>query len=243
MRILIDERGKKYLVNAEKDFQSDLGIIKKEALEEAQPGDTLLSHLSREFKVIKSNVNDFIELMERRCSILLPKDIGIVISYTGLGCGDRVVDAGTGAGAIALHFSNVVGEKGMVYSYEIREDFSIIAQKNLDQFGIKNIELKNQDVKEGIKERDVDLIFFDLPKPWEAVDIAFGALKTGGWLAVYAPYIEQVQLLKKICKNAGFENFNILECILREIEVKVKGTRPKTRMVGHTGYLVFSRKL
>ena len=112
MLILIDERGKKYLLNSDQDFHNDLGIIKKEALQECQPGDILETHMGKNIKVVKADVNDLIELMQRRCSILLPKDIGIVISNTGLGCGDRVVDAGTGAGAIALHFANVVGNEG-----------------------------------------------------------------------------------------------------------------------------------
>lgn len=243
MFILIDERGKKYLFNSDQDFQNDLGIIKKEQLQISNPGDTLETHLGKKIKVVKADVNDLIELMQRRCSILLPKDIGIVISYTGLGCGDRVVDAGTGAGAIALHFANVVGKQGRVYSYEIREDFANIAQSNIDQFRLDNVEIKNKDIKEGIEEKDIDLVFLDLPKPWEMMELVYDSLKTGGWVAVYAPYIEQVQILHKIAKKVGFSQINSIECILREIEVKVKGTRPKTRMVGHTGYLSFIRKL
>jgi tRNA (adenine57-N1/adenine58-N1)-methyltransferase len=241
--ILIDERGKKYLLNSDQDFHNDLGIIKKEALQECQPGDILETHMGKNIKVVKADVNDLIELMQRRCSILLPKDIGIVISNTGLGCGNRVVDAGTGAGAIALHFANVVGNEGKVYSYEIREDFAQIARSNIDQFQFDNVEIKNKDIKEGIDEEDVDLVFLDLPKPWEMLESVYDALKAGGWLAVYAPYIEQVQILHRIAKKVGFEEVNTIECILREIEVKVKGTRPKTRMVGHTGYISFARKL
>jgi tRNA (adenine57-N1/adenine58-N1)-methyltransferase len=241
--ILIDERGKKYLLNSDQDFHNDLGIIKKEDLQGSNAGDTLETHLGKHIKVVKADVNDLIELMQRRCSILLPKDIGMVISHTGLGCGDRVVDAGTGAGAIALHFANVVGNEGEVHSYEIREDFAQIAQSNIDQFQLDNVEIKNKDIKEGIEEEDVDLVFLDLPKPWEMLESVYGALKAGGWLAVYAPYIEQVQILHRIAKKVGFEEVTTIECILREIEVKVKGTRPKTRMVGHTGYLSFARKL
>ena len=108
------------MIKEDREFQSDLGIIKKEQMERATIGDTLITHLNKEFRVIKPNVNDFIELMERRCSILVQKDIGSVLAKTGLGAGCRVVDAGTGAGAIALNFANVVGEKGRVFTYEIR---------------------------------------------------------------------------------------------------------------------------
>ena len=163
----MDERGKKYLIKEDREFQSDLGIIKKEQMERATIGDTIITHLNKEFKVIKPTVNDFIDLMDRRCSILVQKDIGTVLARTGLGSGDRVIDAGTGAGAIALNFGNVVGEKGKVFTYEIREDFAEVAKKNIDDFGIKNIEVKNQNIKDGIDEEEIDLIFLDLPKPFE----------------------------------------------------------------------------
>ena len=207
----MDERGKKYLLKEDREFQSDLGIIKKEQMERATIGDVIITHLGKEFKVIKPTVNDFIDLMDRRCSILIQKDIGVVLAHTGLGAGDRVIDAGTGAGAIALNFGNVVGEKGKVYSYEIREDFSEVAKKNIDDFGIKNIEIKNQDIKEGIDEEEIDLVFLDLPKPFEIFEDVYKNLRLGGWLAVYAPYIQQAEVSYKIAKKVGFTDLNILE--------------------------------
>jgi len=239
----MDERGKKYLIPQDKEFQSDLGIIKKEQMERATIGDTLTTHLGKDFKVIKPNVNDFIDLMDRRCSILIQKDIGVVLSHTGLGSGDRVVDAGTGAGASALNFGNVVGKTGHVTSYEIREDFAKVASKNIENFGLTNIEVKNQDIKEGIEEEDLDLVFLDLPKPYEIFESVWSSLKLGGWLAVYAPYMEQAELAYKISKKLGFSNIDILETLERGIEVRNQGMRPKTRMVGHSGYLIFARKL
>ena len=239
----MDERGKKYLLKEDREFQSDLGIIKKEQMERATIGDVIITHLGKEFKVIKPTVNDFIDLMDRRCSILIQKDIGVVLAHTGLGAGDRVIDAGTGAGAIALNFGNVVGEKGKVYSYEIREDFSEVAKKNIDDFGIKNIEIKNQDIKEGIDEEEIDLVFLDLPKPFEIFEDVYKNLRLGGWLAVYAPYIQQAEVSYKIAKKVGFNDLKISETLEREMEVRPQGTRPKTRMVGHSGYLIFARKL
>ncbi|MBX7076447.1 MAG: tRNA (adenine-N1)-methyltransferase [Methanobacteriaceae archaeon] len=239
----MDERGKKYLLKEDREFQSDLGIIKKEQMERATIGDVIITHLGKEFKVIKPTVNDFIDLMDRRCSILIQKDIGVVLAHTGLGAGDRVIDAGTGAGAIALNFGNVVGEKGKVYSYEIREDFSEVAKKNIDDFGIKNIEIKNQDIKEGIDEEEIDLVFLDLPKPFEIFEDVYKNLRLGGWLAVYAPYIQQAEVSYKIAKKVGFTDLKISETLEREMEVRPQGTRPKTRMVGHSGYLIFARKL
>ncbi|MGL6298627.1 MAG: tRNA (adenine-N1)-methyltransferase [Methanobacteriaceae archaeon] len=277
MKIIMDKRGKKYLLKPKMaedsgdggdsedtgnsgnslndivgnslvfdDFHSDLGIVKGEDISNANPGDILISHLEHNFKIIKPNVNDFIDLMERRCSILVKKDIGTVIAECGIGSGSSVVDAGTGAAAIALHFANVVGETGNVVSYEIREDFAEVAKRNIvnfANFGLNNITIKNKDVKEGIEENNLDLIFLDLPKPYEVLESAYESLATGGHIAIYAPYIEQVQISYKVAKKIGFNDIKIIETLKRELEVRTQGTRPKTRMVGHTGYLLFARKL
>lgn len=241
--MILDERGKKYLLKEDKEFQSDLGIVSAEQIVNSEIGDELKSHLDHTFKIVKPNVNDFIDLMDRRCSILIQKDIGSVLAHTGLGAGDRVVDAGTGAGAIALNFGNVVGSEGKVYTYEIREDFAEVAKKNIENFGITNIEVKNKDIKEGIDEDNLDLIFLDLPKPFEIFEDVYDSLKVGGWLTVYAPYIDQAEVSYRIAKKLGFYNIDIIEILERGLEVRQQGVRPKTRMVGHSGYLLFARKL
>ncbi len=242
MRILMDERGKKYMV-ADQEFHTDFGFITEEDIVGSTAGDVLKTHLGKLFKVIKPNVNDYIELMERKCSIILPKDIGIITAKTGLGSGYRVLDAGTGAGATAIHFGNIVGNEGEVYSYEIREDFAEIAKRNIEGFQLKNVQIKCQDVTEGIDEENLDLVFLDLQKPWDVAEYAKSALKIGGYISTYTPFIEQVQILQRVLKKIGFSEVESFENIFRGIEVTNKGTRPKTRMAGHTGYLTFARKL
>lgn len=243
MKMILDERGKKHVLKQGEEFQSDLGIIKADVLDNAEVGDEIKSHNGHSFKIIKPNINDFIDVMDRRCSILLKKDIGYVLAHTGLGSGSRVVDAGTGAGAIALNFGNVVGSQGHVYTYEIREDFAEVAKKNIDNFGIENITVKNQNIKEGIDEDNIDLVFLDLPKPFEIFEEVLECLNVGGWLAVYAPYIDQAKLSYRVAKKLGFFDIEISELLERGLEVRQNGVRPKTRMVGHSGYLMFARKL
>ena len=211
MKMILDERGKKYVLKPGEDFQSDLGIVSVEVLDNAGIGDEVKSHLDHTFKIVKPNINDFIDVMDRRCSILLKKDIGLVLAHTGLGAGSRVVDAGTGAGAIALNFGNVVGSEGEVFTYEIREDFAEVAQKNIEKFGIENIHVKNQNIKDGIDEDNLDLIFLDLPKPFEIFEEVQESLNVGGWLAVYAPYIDQAEISYRIAKKLGFYDIEIIE--------------------------------
>ena len=243
MKMILDERGKKYVLKPGEEFQSDLGIIKADVLDNAEVGDEVKSHLDHTFKIMKSKIKDFIDIMDRRCSILIQKDIGQVLAQSGLGAGSRVVDAGTGAGAIALNFGNVVGPEGEVFTYEKRDDFANVAQKNIENFGITNIHVKNQNIKDGIDEDNIDLVFLDLPKPFEIFEEVMEALNVGGWLVVYAPYIDQAEISYRIAKKLGFYDIDIIETLERGLEVRPQGVRPKTRMVGHSGYLVFARKL
>ncbi len=243
MKMILDKRGKKYVLKPGEEFQSDLGIIKADVLDNAEVGDEVKSHLDHTFKIMKPNINDFIDIMDRRCSILIQKDIGQVLAHSGLGAGSRVIDAGTGAGAIALNFANVVGQEGYVYTYEIRQDFAEVACKNIKNFAMTNIEVKNKDIKEGIDEDNIDLVFLDLPKPFEIFEDVMEALNVGGWLCVYAPYIDQAETSYRVAKKLGFYNIEIFETLERGLEVRQQGVRPKTRMVGHSGYLMFARKL
>jgi len=162
--------------------------------------------MGHKFTMIRANLNDYIDLMERKCSIILPKDVGIINAYTGLGYGQKVVEAGTGSGATALYFANMIGPDGEVFTYEVRKDFAQIAGKNIHEFGQENVTVKNQDIKEGIDESSVNLVFLDLPQPWDIVEHAVNSLKVGGYLAAYNPYIEQVITLNKVLKKYGFQN-------------------------------------
>jgi len=242
MKILLNKKGKKFIAGTD-DLHTDQGFIKIEEINASSSGDVLKTHLGHEFRVLDANINDYIDLMDRRCSIILPKDLGVMAAYTGLGCGQRVVEAGTGAGAATIFMANIVGETGHVYTYELREDFSQIAEKNVTNFGLSNVTFKCKDVSEGIEEKDIDLVFLDLPKPWDVIENARDSLKTGGFLVAYTPYIDQVKLFSRILKKRDFSNIKSLECLVRDIEVKDKGVRPSTRMTGHTGYLTFGRKI
>ena len=183
--------------------------------------------------------------MKRNCSIILPQDLGLVTGFTGIGYGSKIVESGTGAGSSLLFFANIIGPKGHVYSYEIREDFVEIIKKNIDGTDFDNITLYNQDVTEGFKEEDhsIDLVFLDLPKPYEVIEDAYKILKTGGFIAVYTPYVEQFQIVNKVLGKTGFKHITIREGNVREIEIKNNKTRPNSRMAGHTGYITFARKM
>lgn len=244
MKIIVDKKNRKYVIH-DTEFHTEKGVISQEDIINAKVGDVLETHMGKKYTVIEPNINDYIDLMKRNCSILLPQDLGLITGFTGIGYGSKIVESGTGAGSSLLFFANIVGPDGHVSSYEIREDFVKIIKENISGTDFKNITLYNQDVTEGFKEEDnsIDLVFLDLPKPGEVIEDAYRILKTGGFIAVYTPYVEQFQIVNKVLGKFGFKNIKIREGNVRELEIKKNKTRPNSRMAGHTGYITFARKL
>ena len=243
MKIIIDKKNRKYIVKDE-EFHCEKGVIPKEDIINSNVGDVLETHMGKKFTVINPNINDYIDLMKRKCSILLPQDLGLIVGFTGVGNGSKIVESGTGAGSSLLFFANIVGTQGHVSSYEIREDFVKIIEENVDGTDFDNITLHHQNVCEGFKEDDnsADLVFLDLPSPHEVIKDAYRILKIGAFIAVYTPYVEQFQRVVKELEIAGFKDIKIREGNVRELEIKNNRTRPNSRMAGHTGYITFARK-
>ncbi|MBI5253343.1 MAG: tRNA (adenine-N1)-methyltransferase [Euryarchaeota archaeon] len=237
MKLLVDKKGRKHLVEGEK-FQTDLGIVDLNSA-----ADVAKSHLGHEFYVLNPKLIDIYEKMPRSGSFILKKDLGAILAYTGVGSGDVVVDAGTGSGALALFLANIVKPNGRVYTYEINEKFAEIARKNIEKAGLQEyIELKIKDIAEGIKEKNVDLVTLDLEEPWKVFAHAKNALKRGGFIAIYTPYIEHAKRTVEVLREESFKSIKTLELLERELEFREKGTRPRTRMLGHTAYITFARK-
>lgn len=183
--------------------------------------------------------------MGRNTQIVYPKDAGIILVEAGIGAGMRIVESGTGSGALTSILSRAVGPSGHVYTYEIREDNFMGAQKNLAKFGLTgNVTQYRQDILEGIKEDNIDAIVLDLATPWLLVDKAHRALKSSCFLASYSPTIEQTM---KTCRALGeggkWGMIKTLEVLQREIMVRENKTRPTTWMVAHTGYITFARTM
>lgn len=244
MKMIIDKKNRKYIIQDE-EFHCEKGVISKEDIVNADVGDVLQTHMGKKYRVINPNINDYIDLMKRNCSILLPQDLGLIVGFTGVGYSSKIVESGTGAGSSLLFFANIVGPEGHVYSYEIREDFVKIIRENIDGTDFDNITLNHQDVTEGFNEEDesIDLVFLDLPSPHEVIKDAYRILKVGSFIAVYTPYVEQFQRVFKELERAGFKDIKIREGNVRELEIKKGRTRPNSRMAGHTGYITFARKI
>ncbi|MBD3390354.1 methyltransferase domain-containing protein [Candidatus Micrarchaeota archaeon] len=177
--------------------------------------------------------------MKRGPAVMIPKDIGMVISYTGIGKKSRVLEAGAGSGFSTIVLANICKD---VISYERKGEFAKIAEGNVKKAGLKNVKIKQKDILDGIREKNLDLVLLDMPGADKAVPPAYKALGKKGQLVGFLPNSEQAKEFYFKCGESGFRTVFMLENMVREYEVRPYGMRPKNIGLTHTAYLVFARK-
>ena len=236
-KILYTKEGKKFYQWDNNDIHTQHGYIKSE---DVVVGKRLLSNVNKEFFAIEPSFIDLYKKIKRKAQIVPLKEIGVLITETGLNKKSNVVDAGSGSGAVACFLSNYVKK---IITYEIRKDHIDIVKQNLKFLNIKNVVIKNKDIYKGIDEKDVDVIFLDLPEPWNVVKHASKSLKIGGFLVSYSPTIPQIMdFVNAVRSNERLLYLKTIEIIKREWEVNERIVRPKSNVL-HSGFLSFARKI
>lgn len=231
-------------VSLQESLHTHKGVIKFEDVIGKSYGTAIASHSGTKFIMLKPSIYDYIKKMRHATQVIYPKDIALIVTYTNIGPGSRIIEAGTGSGVLTTALAYYIKPTGKVYSYEYRPNFLAIAQKNITRTGLKQyVELREHDVTEGFTVTNVDAVILDLATPWLIVPYATKALKVGGRFLSFSPTIEQVVKTTTALDTQGFINIETVETILRRIKVKEGQTRPETLMIGHTGYITHARKI
>lgn len=242
--VLLVRNDRSYLVEAGKGkLNLKEGNVDLKQLLKKRFGDEIKTHIGKKLSIVEPNMKDILEKRVKRLpQIITPKDVALIVAYTGVGQGDKVVDAGTGSGFLSILIASLI-KPGKVFTYEKNKQFLKVAKKNMKLAGVdKFVQIRNADVTKGIKERNVDLVTLDLKNSEKVVPHAYRSLKPGGWLVVYSPYVEQVSKVANEIKKKNFSSIKIVENIVREWQVE-EFTRPKTVGLMHTGFLTFARKM
>ncbi|MHA2179998.1 MAG: hypothetical protein ACXAAH_01100, partial [Promethearchaeota archaeon] len=98
-------------------------------------------------------------------------------------------------------------------------------------------------IDDDLKHNNIDTVVLDIAEPWNAVKKVELYLKQSGTIVSFSPTIEQVKKTTFALREHNFIEINTYELIKRKIQVKKNATRPEVRMIGHTGYLTFGRKI
>jgi len=247
-KIIILCEKKKWLVDKKnKNFSTHYGTVDIENVIENEDG-YFKKIGDKNFFFFIPTIYEFITKIKRKTQIIYPKDISSIIFYSDVKETDKVIEAGTGSGALLISLAKII-KSGKIISIERNEQFQKIAIENLKEYFGKvpeNVNLIRGDVYDenfeiDVEEKWADKIFLDLPEPWKGKKL-LKYLREGGILVNYNPQIMQIKRFIEEIEGMGFVDFKVIEILEREWLVDKKRTRPTDLMRGHTGFIMFARK-
>lgn len=242
MKVLINPKtGRYYYYKGPGDYHCKEGIIKEGDINSGSP--RVMSTLKKEFIVFDAKAIDYHQTIKRGPQWIMPKDLGYVLTRTGLSKDSVVLEAGSGSGSATAFFARFVKK---VYSYDVVEDHVKIAKKNTDYLGLENVEFEVGSVIDKVEGHEpVDLVFLDMPDPQEVFKKDLSLLSSGSFIVCYLPSITQIQQL--VIAQMEHERLyveEIAEVSIRNWRVGERVARPEHRKeIDHTAFLVFVRKL
>jgi tRNA (adenine57-N1/adenine58-N1)-methyltransferase len=245
--LLIDQRDRTYLfsLRAGATYHTHAGTLAHDDLIGRREGIRVTTARGMVLAAFRPRFADFVLKMPRGPQVVYPKDLGPIVVYADVYPGARVLEAGTGSGALTIALCRAVGEQGRVVSYELRPEHATQARANVESFFGKIpdlLEMREGDVTEvGTREERFDRVVLDLPEPWAPLEALRTALEPGAVLCAYLPTTVQLQQLVLALPAAGFLHVETFEVLKRGWHVTERSVRPDHRMVGHTGFLTLAR--
>ena len=246
---LTDPTGKLYsfTITPGKEWHTHKGWIVHDELIGLPEGSVVSTTAGLKFTAFKPLLADYVLTMPRGATIVYPKDAAMIVGLADIYPGARVLEAGVGSGALTISLLRAVGPSGKVNSIERRADFAENAHSNVSNyFGEKpsNWSLSVGDLQDQNFESEYDRVVLDMLAPWECVDLAARALRPGGVFLAYVATTTQLTVTAEALKDDGrFTEPESSETIVRGWHHEGLAVRPQQRMIGHTGFLIQSRRM
>jgi len=238
---------KRYLVRLKSGGQlhTHRGIVSHDDIIGQPWGRIAQTQMGTAFLVVEPSTADLIRHIKRNTQILFPKDIGYILMKLAVRPGRLILEAGTGSGGMTLAMALATCPLGRIVSYEVRPEFQAMARQNLERANVPQgiVELKLRDIAEGFDETDADAFFLDVAEPWNYLTQVAPALRGGGFFATLVATMNQVIPTVQALERGPFGLLEVEELLLRPYKAVSSRVRPADRMVAHTGYLIFARKV
>jgi len=246
---LTDSKGKIYSITITpgKEWHTHKGWIIHDDLIGLPEGSVVSTSAGLKFTAFIPLLTDYVLSMPRGATIVYPKDAAMIIGFADIFPGARVLEAGVGSGALTLSLLRAVGANGHVHSVERREEFAENAKSNIESyFGgpPANWSLDIGSVQEKEFSEDFDRVILDMLAPWECVELAAKVLRPGGVYMAYVATTTQLSATAEALKSDGhFTEPESFESMVRGWHHEGLAVRPQQRMIGHTGFLIFARRM
>jgi tRNA (adenine57-N1/adenine58-N1)-methyltransferase len=245
---LTDPKGRMHTIVLElgKVFHTHRGAMPHDDLIGQPEGCVVTSAGGTAYLALRPLLSDYVLSMPRGAQVIYPKDAGQIVAMGDIFPGAKVLEAGAGSGALTCSLLRAIGEQGELHSYEQRPDFAAIARRNVEAFlgeGPKAWTLTVGDVAD-CTETGFDRIVLDLLAPWDQLDLVDRALVPGGVLVGYVATTPQLsELIEGLRERGGYTEPRAFETLVRDWHVDGLAVRPDHRMIGHTAFLITTRRL
>jgi tRNA (adenine57-N1/adenine58-N1)-methyltransferase len=246
---LTDQKGKIYSITITpgKEWHTHKGWIVHDDLIGLPEGSVVSTSAGLKFTAFIPLLTDYVLSMPRGATIVYPKDAALIVGFADIFPGARVLEAGVGSGALTLSLLRAVGPTGSVHSVERRDEFAANATSNIENyFGGRpaNWSLAIGSVQEQDFDHEFDRVILDMLAPWECVEMAAKVLRPGGVFMAYVATTTQLSATAEALKDDGhFTEPESFESMVRGWHHEGLAVRPQQRMIGHTGFLIFSRRM
>jgi tRNA (adenine57-N1/adenine58-N1)-methyltransferase len=250
---LTDQKGRMHTISLEpgRTFHTHRGYLAHDALIGQPEGCTVQSSTGATYLALRPLLADYTLSMKRGATVIYPKDAAAIVSVVDAFPGASVLEAGAGSGALSMSLLRAIGPSGSLVSYERRADFAAIAHTNVTGYlgETPTWDLRVGDLVEGIgagevESETIDRMVLDMLDPWTCVAPAAQVLRPGGVLCVYVATTTQMStVVEALRSHGGFTEPQSSELIRRTWHVEGLAVRPDHRMIGHTGFLVVTRRI
>jgi tRNA (adenine57-N1/adenine58-N1)-methyltransferase len=246
---LTDAKGKLYSITLAQgsEWHTHKGMLKHDEIVGLPEGSIVATNQDLKFQAFRPLLADYVLSMPRGATIVYPKDAAMILGVADIKPGIRVLEAGVGSGALSISLLRAIGEEGVLHSVEIREDFAEISEKNVSSYfdgKPTNWKLTIGALQDQIFEADFDRVVLDMLSPWECLEVASKALVPGGVFMAYVATTTQLSKIAEAIKDSGnFTEPESSESIVRGWHHEGLAVRPQHRMIGHTGFLIFARRM
>ena len=251
---LTDPKGRRHsiVLGAGAQFHTAKGPVNHDDLIGRPEGVVVTSARGVEYLAMRPLLREFTVAMPRGAAVIYPKDAALIVMGADIFPGATVLEAGAGSGALSCALLRAVGATGHLISYERREDFASIARRNVEDFfgqphpawdlrvGDLVVSLADRPITPGT----VDRVILDMLAPWECVAAVAEILIPGGVLCCYvATTTQMAETIETLRAHTGFTEPEASEALVRAWHVEGLAVRPGHAMVGHTGFLIMTRRM
>lgn len=246
---LTDAKGKLYSITLKKgaEWHTHKGTLKHDELVGIPEGSIVTTNQELKFQAFRPLLADYLLSMPRGATIIYPKDTAMILGVADIKPGARVLEAGVGSGALSISILRAIGDSGFLHSIELREDFAEIARDNVTNYfkaQPKNWHITIGQLEDQKFDAEFDRVVLDMLTPWECLTIAAKALVPGGVFMAYVATTTQLsRMAEAIKESANFTEPESLETMVRGWHHEGLAVRPQHRMIAHTGFLIFARRM